>query len=126
MNKDYRKNIDINYNLLNLPYQIIKNDTVKTTYKYIADGAKATIVGDDNNGFDYLGSFVYTNTNNARALESTSFGGGRINKITSTNYDINYFRTDHLGSTRVIVDNNGNIKEQKDYYAFGTEHENPR
>jgi hypothetical protein len=30
-----------------------------------------------------------------------------------------------LGSTRVIVDKNGNIKEQKDYYAFGKEHENP-
>jgi RHS repeat-associated protein len=29
-----------------------------------------------------------------------------------------------LGSTRAIVDNSGNIKEQKDYYAFGTEHEN--
>jgi RHS repeat-associated protein len=39
--------------------------------------------------------------------------------------NINYFITDHLGSTRVIVDNAGNIKEQKDYYPFGKEHENP-
>jgi RHS repeat-associated protein len=39
---------------------------------------------------------------------------------------INYFYilTDHLGSTRAIVDNAGNIKEQKDYYPFGKEHEN--
>jgi RHS repeat-associated protein len=51
------------------------------------------------------------------------FVGGRINK-TNNSYDINYFITDHLGSTRVIVDNAGNIKEQKDYYPFGKEHEN--
>jgi hypothetical protein len=33
--------------------------------------------------------------------ESASFGGGRINK-TNNAYNINYFITDHLGSTRVI------------------------
>jgi RHS repeat-associated protein len=141
MNKDYRKNIDINYNLLNLPYQIKQNDTVKAKYAYLADGTKLSALQDTSyvsatikygnvivtvsNGFDYLGSFVYTRTNNSQTLESAAFGGGRINKTSSTNYDINYFITDHLGSTRVIVDKNGYIKEQKDYYAFGTEHENP-
>jgi hypothetical protein len=40
MNRDYRKNLDMEYNLLNLPYQIIKNDTVKATYTYLADGMK--------------------------------------------------------------------------------------
>jgi hypothetical protein len=53
----------------------------------------------------------------------TSFAGGRINK-TNNSYDINYFITDHLGSTRVIVNANGSILEQKDYYPFGKEHEN--
>jgi RHS repeat-associated protein len=56
---------------------------------------------------------------------STSFGGGRINKTDNNSYDINYFITDHLGSTRVIVNANGEIKEQKDFYPFGKEHENP-
>jgi RHS repeat-associated protein len=76
------------------------------------------------NGFDYLGSMVYTFNNNVRTFESTAFAGGRINKTTNA-YDINYFITDHLGSTRVIVGSNGEIKEQKDYYPFGKEHENP-
>jgi RHS repeat-associated protein len=76
------------------------------------------------NGFDYLGSLVYVNDNNVRTFESTNFGGGRINK-TNNACDINYFITDHLGSTRVIIDNAGSIKEQKDYYPFGKEHENP-
>jgi RHS repeat-associated protein len=53
----------------------------------------------------------------------TGFGGGRINK-TNNSYDINYFITDHLGSTRAIVNANGSILEQKDYYPFGKEHEN--
>jgi RHS repeat-associated protein len=76
------------------------------------------------NSFDYLGSFVYVNDNNVRTLESTSFAGGRINKTNNT-YDINYFITDHLGSTRVIVNNAGEIKAQYNYYPFGKEHENP-
>jgi RHS repeat-associated protein len=91
---------------------------------YIADGTKASAVDSANKGFDYLGSFVYVNDNNARTFESTNFGGGRINRTGTNAYDINYFITDHLGSTRVIVDNNGEIKEQKDFYPFGKEHEN--
>ncbi|MDR1552450.1 MAG: hypothetical protein LBS69_03170 [Prevotellaceae bacterium] len=138
-NKDYRKNLDFEYNLLNLPYQIMKNDTVKATYKYLADGAKLSATADTlvvnwtslhgesvymtvRNGFEYLGSLVYTRGNNTLTLESTNFGGGRINK-TNNAYDINYFITDHLGSTRVIVDNAGNIKAQYNYYPFGKQWE---
>ncbi|MDR1349027.1 MAG: RHS repeat-associated core domain-containing protein [Prevotellaceae bacterium] len=55
---------------------------------------------------------------------STSFGCGRIKK-TSNSYETDYYITDHLGSTRVIVNANGEIKEQKDFYPFGKEHENP-
>jgi hypothetical protein len=140
MNTDYGKNLNIEYNLLNLPYQIKQQDTVKAIYTYLADGTKLSATADTivvgatsvhgdihyvtvRNGFDYLGSLVYVNGNNLRTLESTSFGGGRINK-TNNSYDINYFITDHLGSTRIIVDNAGNIKEQKDYYTFGKEHKN--
>ncbi|MDR2650859.1 MAG: hypothetical protein LBC68_00895 [Prevotellaceae bacterium] len=96
---------------------------MKATYTYIDDGTKASAVDSANKGFEYLGTLVYTNNNNTRTLESTSFGGGRINKASNT-YDINYFITDHLGSTRVIVNANGEIKEQKDFYPFGKEHEN--
>jgi RHS repeat-associated protein len=114
---------------------------VKATYKYLADGTKLSATADttfagaislhgdivyvtQRNGFDYLGSLVYKTNNNARTLESTSFGGGRINRTDNNSYDINYFITDHLGSTRAIVNANGEIKEQKDFYPFGKEHEN--
>jgi RHS repeat-associated protein len=38
-------------------------------------------------------------------------------------YDVNYFITDHLGSTRVIVDANGTVKGQYNYYPFGKQWE---
>jgi RHS repeat-associated protein len=62
-------------------------------------------------------------TNNTLTLESTNFGGGRINKTDNNMYDINYFITDHLGSTRVIVDANGTVKGQYNYYPFGKQWE---
>jgi hypothetical protein len=37
---------------------------------------------------------------------------------------INYFITDHLGSTRAIVNAAGSILEQNDYYPFGMRHDN--
>jgi RHS repeat-associated protein len=112
---------------------------VKATYTYLADGTKLSaaldtiiLIGDGNslisgkmkvrNGFDYLGSFVYARDNDTLTFESASFGGGRINK-TNNAYDINYFITDHLGSTRVIVDNTGIIKGQYNYYPFGKQWE---
>jgi RHS repeat-associated protein len=101
-----------------------KKRLLKATYTYLADGTKASVKDSAGNGYDYLGSFVYSRDNDTLTFESTSFAGGRINKTNSA-YDINYFITDHLGSTRVIVDNAGNIKAQKDYYPFGKEHENP-
>jgi RHS repeat-associated protein len=51
-------------------------------------------------------------------LESTSFGGGRINK-TSNRYEVNHYFTDHLGSTRVIYNGSSTIP-RSDYTAFGT------
>ncbi|MDR1199693.1 MAG: hypothetical protein LBK94_11910 [Prevotellaceae bacterium] len=98
---------------------------MKAKYAYIADGTKASAVDSIGKGFDYFGSLIYTNNNDSRTLESTSFGGGRINRTGTNAYDVNYFITDHLGSTRVIVNASGEIKEQKDFYPFGKEHENP-
>ena len=124
INYDGRKNIDIEYNLLNLPHTVSENSTIKATYKYVADGTKASAIGDNGVGFEYLGSLVYNNNNGPKTLESTSFGGGRINKSNS-DYEIDYFITDHLGSTRVIVNPAGDILEQNDYYPFGMRHDNP-
>ncbi|MDR1198594.1 MAG: DUF6443 domain-containing protein, partial [Prevotellaceae bacterium] len=135
MNRDFKREMDITYNLLDLPYRIIKNDTVKATYKYLADGTKLSIAADtlvESNsgssrvaayktvsyGFDYLGTCVYTRMGDTLNFESTAFAGGRIAKTTG-GYDVNYFITDHLGSTRATVNDNGDITAQYNYYPFG-------
>ncbi|MDR2407166.1 MAG: hypothetical protein LBE13_03515, partial [Bacteroidales bacterium] len=61
---------------------------MKAKYTYIADGTKANVADSAGNGFDYLGSMVYAVNNNVRTLESTNFGGGRINKTDNNMYDI--------------------------------------
>jgi RHS repeat-associated protein len=57
-------------------------------------------------------------------VAGAGIAGGRIQK-TTTGYEITYFITDHLGSTRVVTTSSGEIKEQNDYYPFGKKHENP-
>jgi RHS repeat-associated protein len=99
---------------------------VKATYTYIADGTKASVIDSAGKGFIYIRTMVYTKEFLTKTLESTSFGGGRINKTGNNNYDINYFITDHLGSTRAIVNaNNGAITAQYNYYPFGKPWEDP-
>ena len=51
-------------------------------------------------------------------LESVATVGGRI--VKNGNYlQPRYFITDHLGSTRVVLDNFGNVLERYDYYPYG-------
>ena len=78
---------------------------MKADYTYLADGQKITAVNANNSGYEYLGSFVYTRNNNVISLESASFNGGRIEKA-SNGFEINYFITDQLGSTRAVVNQN--------------------
>ena len=44
--------------ILNLPYKINESGMLKATYKYIADGKKASTIDENGMGFDYLGSLV--------------------------------------------------------------------
>ena len=101
-----------------MAYKVKQNTELKATYTYIADGTKAGVVDDSNNGFVYLGSMVYNKNGSDIELESTSFGGGRIN-ATNSNYEVNYFITDHLGSTRVVVNQDGTVLGRNNYYPFG-------
>ena len=51
-------------------------------------------------------------------LESVATVGGRIVK-NGNNLQPRYFITDHLGSTRVVLDNFGDVLERYDYYPYG-------
>ncbi len=107
------------YNSLNLPSQVKENGTVKATYQYTANGTKLSVRSNGNSGYDYEGSFVFTVTNNTSVLEAAHFPEGQLKAS-----GVNYALTDHLGSTRAMVDANGTVQQQNDYYSFGSQHVN--
>ncbi|MDR1347758.1 MAG: DUF6443 domain-containing protein, partial [Prevotellaceae bacterium] len=126
MTHDGRRGFDVEYNLIDLPY-LIKEISIHraTQYTYLADGTKLGVERDDIvnfthniSGFDYLGSFVYGSEQRVRTFESTAFAGGRITKTTG-GYEVTYFITDHLGSTRAVVNSSGTVIGANDYYPFG-------
>ena len=121
LTRDPVSNLDMAYNFLNLPVIIsgTENEPV-LRYAYLADGTKFTVGDYDRSGLAYRGSLVYyQDFNRISGLESAAFGSGRITEA-SRGQEIGYFLTDHLGSTRVIVnDNSAQVTERNDYHPFG-------
>lgn len=118
MTTDGRKNLAITYNVLNLQQSLSQNGTTVASYTWLADGTKCGVVDNNNNGYDYTGSLIYSRSGSVRTPESIDNGAGRIIYSGGT-YNPHYYITDHLGSTRVITDNSGSVVERDDYYPFG-------
>ncbi len=123
MTKDSRKNLEFEYNFLNLTSSVKEGNTVRSNYSWLADGKKlsARQSGINGGGYEYLGSLIYQYVNGQRQLESAAFGAGRIiaNNGSQNTYTPNYYITDHLGSVRVIWDG-ANVVGRNDYYPSGT------
>lgn len=113
----------ITYNVLNLQQSLSQDGTTVASYIWLADGTKCAVVDNTTNGYDYLGSLIYSRSGSVRTLESAAFGGGRFVNTNNTILPY-YYITDHLGSTRVITDNSGSVVERNDYYPFGGKHAN--
>ncbi len=60
-------------------------------------------------------------------FESASFGDGRIlyNADGGSPYSYEYFLTDHLGSTRMVLDDQANVTEMVNYMPYGMMSEVP-
>ena len=115
MKKDYRKGLNFGYNFLNLVSDVWHNDTVKVRYQYLADGTKWTIRdASGNNGYDYDGSFVYKVQNGQPVFEKAT-----VVDMQFCNGQALYALTDQLGSTRVLIDAQGEVVQQNDFYPFG-------
>ncbi len=129
---DYRGNmtyagkngLDFEYNHLNLIQKVKQGDTTIANYRYLADGTKLSAVGADGRGMEYHGSLVYRRDGDSLKLESAPFAGGRIYASEGTNgtlYTPYHYITDHLGSTRVVVNGaSGEVVETNNYYPFGS------
>jgi len=147
MTKDYNKDMQIGYNLLNLPLQIKKGINTPTgylNYSYTATGAKLRAQKLNGSGgiletTDYIGEFVYKNnvlsyiiTPEGRAVPEANGGMLLLIAEVISKYEYEYDLRDHLGNTRVTCkagtyNANGDVTsitvlQKNDYYPFGTLH----
>lgn len=142
MNKDIgTQSVDgIEYNHLNLPYQITVSSAMGTkgtiTYIYDAAGNKLKKKIMDSNGgvqtnTTYLGGFVYQNRSAASSntpwpadtLQFFSQEEGRVRIVqdttggqAATSFKYDYFIKDHLGNTRMVLTD----ETQTDRYPAAT------
>src|SRR5690606_22229305 len=68
------------------------------------------------NNRDYVNGIEYDNSGQIDFIHTEE---GRV--IPAGGYSYEYFLKDHLGNTRAVVKENGDILQVPDYYAFGME-----
>ena len=138
MTYDALRHLALTYNLNNLVNTVSRNDTLLSTYTYLADGTKYKIIDAAGNGRSYIGPFCLSISKSGSGssaetkayLESIEKDGGRIlaieeetgsgtNSQRSTSYTTLFFIRDHLGSIRAVTDAQGHILERNAYYPFG-------
>lgn len=119
---DLNKQINhIEYNYLNLPRRIDLSGANLNTinYLYSANGVKlqknTSIAYGRSAPTDYLGTIVYPGDAPAYIFTTE----GRALRNDQGNFDYEYFLKDHLGNTRVSVNQKGTILQDNSYYPFG-------
>ncbi|MCF2500431.1 DUF6443 domain-containing protein [Dyadobacter chenhuakuii] len=104
------------YNYLNLP-KTIKIAAKTFTYDYDANGSKHKYAG-DTLILKYAGNFEYRQVAAVNKLYRVALSEGqavfRDNKLA-----FEYSLKDHLGNVRVVFDEEGQVLQKTDYYAFG-------
>lgn len=121
----------ITYDYGHHPYKISMQTKKRTHYNcYTSDGRKLSSKHE---------GMIPTGTGSYRRFSTTDlyidglilrdgvpyiwqFDGGYVSlNENGTPTSWNYYITDHLGSTRMVVDSNNNVKETINYYPFGSE-----
>ncbi|GAB3433088.1 RHS repeat domain-containing protein [Niabella aquatica] len=105
--------LNIQYNELNLPKQVTGTPVGTLNYTYDAGGSKLTkqTVSETRqyiDGIEYVGTAI--------DLLHTEVG---IARNSAGTYTYEFFLADHLGNTRVVVNEAGTVLQQADYYPFG-------
>ena len=112
----------VTYNILNLPQAIDGIDDDHSVIRYLADGTKLSATAYED-GYVYAGPFRFYTNCESEIFESAASAGGRIvNPLAESggaDYKATYFITDHLGSTRAVVDSLGTVLQQNDFLPFG-------
>ena len=116
--KDLNKGIsNIEYDVLGNLKCITFNNGFKTKYVYDAAGNKLRTTHESalTNTTDYIGNFVFKDGKLSKYL----FDGGYCSFDNNQNPTFHYYEKDHLGSIRMVVNENGTIEQVNHYYPFG-------
>lgn len=108
--------VHIEYNSLNLPQRIF-DGTNEISYIYTSTGEKVGKRAGSSFTY-YRGVMVYPSNTTLLYMQHPE---GTVS-MASDGYTYNYFKTDHTGSTRVLLSAvNGSLQQQQttDYYPFG-------
>ena len=115
---------DLNKGISNIEYDILGNlkcitfsNGFKTKYVYDAAGNKLRTTHESavTNTTDYIGNFVFEDGK----LDKYLFDGGYCSFDNNQNPTFHYYEKDHLGSIRMVVNENGTIEQVNHYYPFG-------
>ena len=116
--KDLNKGIsNIEYDVLGNLKCITFNNGFKTKYVYDAAGNKLRTTHESavTNTTDYIGNFIFEDGK----LDKYLFDGGYCSFNNGQNPTFHYYEKDHLGSVRMVVNENGTIEQVNHYYPFG-------
>ena len=115
---------DLNKGISNIEYDVLGNlkcitfsNGFKTKYVYDAAGNKLRTTHESavTNTTDYVGNFVFEDGKLSKYL----FDGGYCSFDQNQNPVFHYYEKDHLGSIRMVVNENGTIEQVNHYYPFG-------
>ena len=115
---DLNKGISkIEYDMLDNLSTITFNNGFKTKYVYDASGNKLRTIHEalTTNTTDYIGDFIFEDGK----LSKYQFEGGYCSFDSNLNPTYHYYEKDHLGSIRMVVNENGTIEQVNHYYPFG-------
>lgn len=90
---------------------------VDVEYFYDAAGNKLRTTHESvvTNTTDYIGNFIFEDGK----LDKYLFDGGYCSFDNNQNPTFHYYEKDHLGSIRMVVNENGTIEQVNHYYPFG-------
>ena len=115
---------DLNKGISNIEYDILGNlkcitfsNGFKTEYIYDAAGYKLRTIHESavTNTTDYISNFIFEDGK----LDKYLFDGGYCSFDNNQNPTFHYYEKDHLGSIRMVVNENGTIEQVNHYYPFG-------
>lgn len=127
MTWDKNKELKIDYNLLNLPEKVYEDGGAGDNILYIYDASgvkwsKEVNLNDSWKNTMYAGNFIYEDTSNNSTenyiIDYVLNPEGLIDFEGST-IEYYYHLKDHLGNTRMVIDETGSIKQEAEYYPFG-------